>query len=171
MRTARQRRQQQLQFTKRPAAAPVAQQPAKAASKPAVATGRQAMREKKQEVKKMEEEHVSEEEYTSEDEVEVDPETERQELREEVAADSMDELRPNGKLYIAIRERYEELIKDIWQSQGQLEEFGFSDEEKDIINKRVKLWLEYFAVTAAFRDENVNLFEYIDTFTSTQTFI
>ena len=171
MRTARQRRQQQLQFTRKPAAAPVAQQPVKAAAKPAVATGRQAMREKKQEVKKMEEEQVSEEEYTSDDEVPVDPETERQELREEVAADSMDELRPNGKLYIAIRERYEELIKDIWQSQGQLEEFGFSEEEKVIINKRVKLWLEYFAVTAAFRDQNVNLFEYIDTFTSTQTFI
>lgn len=170
MRTARQRRQQQIQFARKPAAAPVAQ-PAKAAAKPAVATGRQAMRDKKQEVKKMEEEHVSEEEYTSEDEVEVDPEAERKELREEVAADSMDELRPNGKLYIAIKERYEELIKDIWQSQGQLEEFGFSDEEKAIINKRVKLWLEYFAVTAAFRDENVNLFEYIDTFTATQTFI
>lgn len=160
-----------MQFARKPVAAPVAQQPARAAAKPAVATSRQAMREKKQEVKKMEEEQISEEEYTSDDEVEVDPETERKELREEVAVESMDELRPNGKLYIAITRRYEELIKGIWQSQGQLDEFGFSDEEKAIINKRVKLWLEYFAVTAAFRNENVNLFEYIDTFSATQTFI
>ena len=67
--------------------------------------------------------------------------------------------------------RYQELLKELWKSQSKLDEFGFSEEEKKILNDRVKIWLEYFAITSAFRDENVNLFEYIDSFTETQKFI
>ena len=68
-------------------------------------------------------------------------------------------------------ERYQELIKELWQSQTALEEFGFDEEEKKILNKRVKLWLEYFISTATFREENVNLFKYMDYFCETQKFI
>lgn len=175
MRSARQRRLQPQQTKK------VVQQPAVAVAQKQKSTakpqpGRQALREKKQEVKKMEEEQVVEEDsYDSqEDSVEQEDESlesQREELRERVAPETLDELRPNGKLYIAIKDRYQELLKELWKSQSKLEEFGFSEDEKKILNDRVKIWLEYFAITSAFRDDNINLFEYIDSFTDTQKFI
>lgn len=141
----------------------------------------QEEKKKKHEVKRMEEEDESEEiesndnsidEETEEKEEPVQMlEQERKEIRGRVAADTMDELRPNGKLYIAIKDRYQELLKELWKSQSKLEEFGFNSDEKKILNDRVKIWLEYFAITSAFRDENVNLFEYIDSFCDTQKFI
>ena len=92
-------------------------------------------------------------------------------MRENLASSTLDKLRPNEDLYLAIKERYQELLKELWKSQNSLEEFNFSNEEKKILNDRVKLWLEYFVSTATFRDENVNLFEYMDSFTETQKFI
>lgn len=177
MRSIRQRRlqpQQTKKVTSQPAvAAPAQKQKSTAKTQH---TGHQALREKKQEVKKMEEEQIVEDDsYDSqEDSVEQEDESlesQREELRERVAPETLDELRPNGKLYIAIKDRYQELLKELWKSQSKLEEFGFSEDEKKILNDRVKIWLEYFAITSAFRDENVNLFEYIDTFTATQKFI
>ena len=178
MRSVRQRRLQPPQtkkvVTSQPAvAAPAQKQKSTAKPQP---TGRQAVREKKQEVKKMEEEpEVEDDSYDSqEDSAEQEDESlesQREELRERVAPETLDELRPNGKLYIAIKDRYQELLKELWKSQSKLEEFGFSEDEKKILNDRVKIWLEYFAITSAFRDDSVNLFEYIDTFTATQKFI
>lgn len=101
----------------------------------------------------------------------IEPEKEHEELRQEVASQTLSKLRPNEDLYIAIKERYQELIKELWQSQNALEEFEFSEEEKQILRDRVKLWLEYFISTATFRDENVNLFEYMDTFWEKEHFI
>lgn len=98
-------------------------------------------------------------------------ECERKNLRGKYAPETMEELRPDAKLYVAIKERYETLIKNLWESQGKLDEFHFSAEEKKILNDRCKLWLEYFISTAAFRKENVNLFEYMDSFCDTQEFI
>ncbi len=140
-------------------------------------------RKSKREIKRMEEEEPeneedeeqtegSQEELSEEKEESMQlVEDERKQLRGKVAADTMEELRPNGKLYIAIKDRYQEVIKELWKSQSKLEEFGFSAEEKKILNDRVKLWLEYFAITSAFRDEDVNLFEYIDSFCETQKYI
>ena len=96
---------------------------------------------------------------------------EHEDLRENLASSTLDKLRPNEDLYLAIKERYQELLKELWKSQNSLEEFNFSNEEKKILNDRVKLWLEYFVSTATFRDENVNLFDYMDSFTETQKFI
>ena len=46
------------------------------------------------------------------------------------------------------------------------------DEEKKILNERVELWLEYFVSSATFnREEDVNLFEFMDYFTETQKFV
>lgn len=177
MRTARQRRLQPQQtkkvVTQQPAVATPAQKQ-KSAVKPQV--GRQNVRDKKQEIKKMEEEPEVEDDSidSQEDSTEQEDETlesQREDMREKVAPETLDELRPNGKLYIAIKDRYQELLKELWKSQSKLDEFGFSEEEKKILNDRVKIWLEYFAITSAFRDENVNLFEYIDSFTETQKFI
>ena len=177
MRSARQRRLQPQQTKKVVAPQPAVTttvQKQKSAVKPQV--GRQSVRDKKQEVKKMEEEEeLDENSYDSqEDSGEQEDETlesQREDMRERVAPETLDELRPNGKLYIAIKDRYQELLKELWKSQSKLEEFGFSEDEKKILNDRVKIWLEYFAITSAFRDDNVNLFEYIDSFTETQKFI
>ena len=98
-------------------------------------------------------------------------EEQHEELKEQVAATSGNKMRATPEFYEAVKERYQELIKELWQSQNTLEEFGFDDEEKKILNKRVKLWLEYFISTATFRDENVNLFNYMDYFCETQKFI
>ena len=142
----------------------------------------QEERKSRRELKRMEEEKVEEkeEEVTESSDEELSEEKEepmqtmeeeRKQMRSKVAADSLDELRPNAELYKAVKDRYQELIKDLWKSQSKLEEFGFSEDEKKILNDRVKLWLEYFAITSAFRDENVNLFEYIDSFCETQKYI
>lgn len=122
---------------------------------------------KKHSVDEMESE--SEEDTTSDEEMDI--EQEHEELKQEVAPQTLSKLRPNEDLYIAIKERYQELIKELWQSQNALEEFNFSEEEKQILRDRVKLWLEYFISTATFRDENVNLFEYMDTFWEKEHFI
>ena len=169
MRSARQRRLQPQQtkkvVTQQPVVTSVQKQ--KSVAKPQVS--------KKQEVKKMEEEEDFENQsYESEDDSKEEDETlesQREDLRERVAPETLDELRPNGKLYIAIKDRYQELLKELWKSQSKLDEFGFSEDEKKILNDRVKIWLEYFAITSAFRDDNINLFEYIDSFTDTQKFI
>ena len=170
MRSARQRRLQPQQTkkvaTQQPAVTSVQKQ--KSVTKPQVS--------KKQELKKMEEEEedFENQSYESEDDSKEEDETlesQREDLRERVAPETLDELRPNGKLYIAIKDRYQELLKELWKSQSKLDEFGFSEDEKKILNDRVKIWLEYFAITSAFRDDNINLFEYIDSFTDTQKFI
>ena len=145
----------------------------------------QEEKKKKHEVKRMEEEDDDEEDYEEDveereademsDDEEEDPvqmlESERKDLRSKVAPDTLERGRPNGELYVAIKDRYQELLKELWKSQSKLEEFGFNSDEKKILNDRVKIWLEYFAITSAFRDENVNLFEYIDSFCDTQKFI
>ena len=170
MRSARQRRLQPQQTKK----VVTQQTPVTSVQKQKSVTKPQVS--KKQELKKMEEEpEVEDYSYDSqEDSVEQEDETlesQREELRERVAPETLDELRPNGKLYIAIKDRYQELLKELWKSQSKLDEFGFSEDEKKILNDRVKIWLEYFAITSAFRDDNINLFEYIDSFTDTQKFI
>ena len=98
-------------------------------------------------------------------------ENKRQEMRKEMGKETVKKIRPNQQLYEAIKDRYQELLKELWKSQSKLEEFGFNTDEKKILNDRVKLWLEYFISTAAFRDDDVNLFEYMDTFCETQKFI
>ena len=164
MRSARQRRVQVARKTSR---APEVQQPVEPAP---------VSRKEKRPLKRMEEEKPiveqppHEEEYDdSSDDMPV--EEQHEELKEQVAATSGNKMRATPEFYEAVKERYQELIKELWQSQNTLEEFGFDDEEKKILNKRVKLWLEYFISTATFRDENVNLFNYMDYFCETQKFI
>ena len=102
---------------------------------------------------------------------EIPVEDQQMKLRKFFTADEEGMVKVDQDLIHAIRERYQELLKELWENQGHLDDFNFSEEEKDILNKRVKLWLEYFISTATFRDENVNLFEYMDSFCDTQKFI
>ena len=108
---------------------------------------------------------------SSEDSEEMDPVTEKKQLSAKLADDTLDDLRPNKELYEAMRDRYNALVKELWQSQGKLEDFGFSPDEREEINKRAKLWIEYFVSVATFRKEDINLFEYMDSFTETEKFI
>lgn len=164
MRSARQRRVQVARKTSR---VPEVQQPVEPAP---------ASRKEKRPLKRMEEEKPiveqppRDEEYDDSSE-DMPVEEQHEELKEQVAATSGNKMRATPEFYEAVKERYQELIKELWQSQNTLEEFGFDDEEKKILNKRVKLWLEYFISTATFRDENVNLFNYMDYFCETQKFI
>lgn len=129
-------------------------------------------------------EKIEEEEISSDDEVQSmkccnKPKTDRDivnemsmdEAKKHLAPKSMNKLRINEELYGAIRDRYQQLLKELCESSYSLEDFNFSQDEKNILNERVRLWLEYFVSTATFRDENVNLFDYMDTFTKTQKFI
>lgn len=102
---------------------------------------------------------------------EIPVEDQQMKLRKFFTADEEGMVKVDQDLIHAIRERYQELLKELWENQGHLDDFNFSEDEKDILNKRVKLWLEYFISTATFRDENVNLFEYMDSFCDTQKFI
>ena len=102
---------------------------------------------------------------------EIPVEDQQAKLKRFFSGDEEGTIKSDELLYKAIKERYQELLKELWENQGHLEDFNFSDEEKDILNKRVKLWLEYFISTATFKNENVNLFEYMDSFCDTQKFI
>lgn len=131
-------------------------------------------RKERRNVKRMEEEkpveefHDEEYDDSSED---IPAEEQHEELKDQLAPTTVSKMRPNQELYDAIKERYQELLRELWQSQNTLDEFNFDAEEKKILNDRVKLWLEYFVSTATFREENVNLFDYMDQFCKTQKFI
>lgn len=161
MRTARSRRIQPVHRTPK-----VVEQP-KVVDQPV------PPRKERRGVKRMEEENpVVDEHFEDEDSSDDIPmEEQHEEMKEQLADSTVSKMRPNQELYEAIKERYQCLLKELWKNQSTLEEFNFSDEEKDILNARVKLWLEYFVSTATFRKENVNLFEYMDSFCDTQKFI
>ena len=134
-------------------------------------------RKERRVTKRMEEEiPVETEKFDDEDELDessedIPMEEQHEEMKEQLASTTLNKMRPNQELYEAIKERYQCLLKELWKNQSTLEEFNFSDEEKEILNTRVKLWLEYFVSTATFRKDNVNLFEYMDSFCDTQKFI
>lgn len=129
-------------------------------------------RKERRSIKRMEEEQPIEEHFEDEDSSEDIPiEEQHEDLKEQLSDSTISKMRPNQELYEAIKERYQSLLKELWRNQSTLEEFNFSDEEKEILNARVKLWLEYFVSTATFRKENINLFEYMDSFCDTQKFI
>lgn len=96
----------------------------------------------------------------------------QQDKMKKILASNEDQMiKLDEDMYEAIRSRYQELLKELWENQNTLDEFEFTKEEKEILNKRVKLWLEYFVSTATFRNGNINLFEYMDSFTETQKFV
>lgn len=98
-------------------------------------------------------------------------ENQQDKMKRILASNDDQMIKLDEDMYEAIRTRYQELLKELWENQNTLDEFEFTAEEKEILNKRVKLWLEYFVSTATFRNGNINLFEYMDSFTETQKFV
>ena len=114
------------------------------------------------------EEDVEDENSSSSDEIN---EIQQDKMKKILASNNDKMIKVDEDMYEAIRTRYQDLLKELWENQNTLDEFEFSKEEKDILNKRVKLWLEYFVSTATFRDGSINLFDYMDSFTETQKFV
>lgn len=162
MRSARARRVQRVQRT------------SKIVEQPKVAEQSVTSRKEKRSVKRMEEEKPAVEEPRYEEDDLSDEESmieEHKDLRSQVAGSTVTKMRPNQELYDAIRERYQYLLQELWKNESDVESFKLTGEQRNLLNARVKLWLEYFVSTATFRDENVNLFEYMDTFCNTEKFL
>lgn len=112
-----------------------------------------------------------EEEEESEEEPVLNKSQQRTQMKSQLAPETKDKMRMNSELSMLIVERYNELLKDLALNDDSLEELNFTPEEKALINKKVELWLEYFISTATFRDDDVNLFDYLDSFVKTQKFL
>lgn len=86
-------------------------------------------------------------------------------------------VKNDADLLDKVRRRYNALLEQISKNENVLKSFNLSEEEKDLLNKRVELWLEYFVSSATFnrekneKGEEVNLFEYMEYFFDTQKFV
>ena len=79
-------------------------------------------------------------------------------------------IQPN-ELSKEIQERYNELIKELWNNEQKINIYELPQALKEAMNERMKLWLEYFLTNSSFRTSDTNMFEYLDTFTNTTSFI
>lgn len=68
------------------------------------------------------------------------------------------------------RERYDELIKDLWQNEKEIEQYDLPDDFKAVADARFRLMLEYFIINACFHSISDNLFEYMESFSKTTKF-
>lgn len=95
----------------------------------------------------------------------------RSRMKKQISEETKSSMRMTPELSALIIERYNELLKDMTMNDDSLDNIKLTDEEKNLINKKVELWLEYFISTATFRDDDVNLFDYLDSFNKTQKFL
>ena len=61
---------------------------------------------------------------------EIPVEDQQMKLRKFFTADEEGMVKVDQDLIHAIRERYQELLKELWENQGHLDDFNFSEEEK-----------------------------------------
>lgn len=105
-------------------------------------------------------------------EEEIPVQDQRSKIKQFFKEEDHSAVKNDVSLYNAISSRYNELLKELVMNENSLKDFNLSDEEKKILNERVELWLEYFVSSATFnREEDVNLFEFMDYFTETQKFV
>lgn len=105
-------------------------------------------------------------------EEEIPVQDQRSKIKQFFKEEDHSAVKNDVSLYNAISTRYNELLKELVMNENSLKDFNLSDEEKKILNERVELWLEYFVSSATFnREEDVNLFEFMDYFTETQKFV
>ena len=113
-----------------------------------------------------------EEEEESTEEMEEKPKSQSiEEMRSQLAPQTKDKVKMNYDLSLMIAERYKELLQELTTKDDSIEELGLTEEQKEVINKKAELWLEYFISTATFRDDDINLFDYMIKFCKTQKFI
>ena len=105
-------------------------------------------------------------------EEEIPVQDQRSKIKQFFKEEDHSAVKNDVSLYNAISTRYNELLKELVMNENSLKDLNLSDEEKKILNERVELWLEYFVSSATFnREEDVNLFEFMDYFTETQKFV
>lgn len=95
------------------------------------------------------------------------PDMNRNTLNENAMNES---IQPN-ELSKEIQDRYNELIKELWTNEQKINIYELPQALKEAMNERMKLWLEYFLTNSSFRTSDTNMFEYLDTFTNTTSFI
>lgn len=125
-----------------------------------------------------EEESTSSSEYEDEERMEevskeekpIDKKAERQKLREQIADETVDAVRLDKDLIIAISERYQELLQELYSTDNRIENLHLSEEAREIINDKANLWLEYFLASSTFRDPKANIFDKMDSFIKTNKF-
>ena len=125
-----------------------------------------------------EEESTSSSEYEDEERMEevskeekpIDKKAERQKLREQIADETVDAVRLDKDLIIAISERYQELLQELYSTDNRIESLHLSEEAREIINDKANLWLEYFLASSTFRDPKANIFDKMDSFIKTNKF-
>lgn len=126
--------------------------------------------ETKQPLNQVPESSQSPEKMVEEEDIPV--QDQRSKMKQFFKEDNYSVIEEDSAMYDIIRERYNNLLKELVMNENTLKDFNFSDEEKKILNERVELWLEYFVSSATFkRGDKVNLFSFMDYFTETQKFI
>lgn len=110
------------------------------------------------------------EEVSKEEEV-VDKKAERQKMREQIADETVDAVRLDKDLIIAISERYQELLQELYATDDRIESLNLSEDAKEMINEKANLWLEYFLASSTFRDPKANIFDKMDSFIKTNKFV
>lgn len=73
------------------------------------------------------------------------------------------------KLEAKVKERYNDLIKELWNNEAELQKHPISPEIVELLNKREALWLEYFLVNASY-NQQYSIFEYLEQFLKTSYF-
>lgn len=86
---------------------------------------------------------------------------------EESSSSEEDEKQDISKQF---RERYDELIKDLWKNEKEIEQYDLPDDFKAVADTRFRLMLEYFIINACFHSISDNLFEYMESFSKTTKF-
>ena len=81
-----------------------------------------------------------------------------------------DDVRLDKDLIIAISERYQELLQELYSTDNRIESLHLSEEAREIINDKANLWLEYFLASSTFRDPKANIFDKMDSFIKTNKF-
>ena len=76
------------------------------------------------------------------------------------------------KINDMIRERYSELLKELWENENQLNELQLNTTIKNLLNRRSKLWIEYFISTYTFNNyKNLDIFNYMDNFNNSTNYL
>ena len=186
MYSARQRRQQVTKSSSKPTSKVTSKTSSKSSSSKVVATptpstaikSKQGKLSKKM-IEEEEDDDTTSSDYEDEERMEeeskeekvIDKNTERQRLRELISDETVDAVRLDRDLILAITERYEELLKELYQADDVIESLHLTPEAREILNEKAALWIEYFLANSTIRDPKANIFTAMASFIKTNKFV
>lgn len=124
-------------------------------------------------LKKKNEEPEDETGETTENETSTEYPMEPSEEAEETGKDlpALDSSKIN-EMNSMIRVRYSELLHELWENENMINELEMSPQAKNLLNRRSKLWLEYFISTYTFNNyKNLDIFNYMDSFNNSTNYL